>query len=54
MERLTREEAIEEYGQTTIEAMETILLLHPAQTVGLQGRESELLVEYAEVQRLPD
>jgi hypothetical protein len=53
LKSLTREQAIKEYGQTTIEAMETIIMLNPGQTLALQGCESVLMVDYVLVDYVP-
>lgn len=46
---LTREQAVEQYGETTISALETVLIINPGQTAALNGLEFELLMEYAPV-----
>lgn len=42
---LNREAAVLKYGETTIAAMEAILILNPCKTVALHGKDEELLIE---------
>ena len=45
-EVLTRDAAIERYGLTTIEAMETVLVLNPSQSGKLEGKADELVIDF--------